>query len=61
MLKELRKNAGLTQLELANKVGMSISAISLYEKGVRTPSVDVLFKLAEILGVSVEDVLKCFL
>lgn len=60
MLRELRKKAGLTQLELANRLGMSISAISLYEKGERQPKLDMIPKLATALSVSVEAIVNCF-
>ena len=47
-----RKNAGLTQQALADKLSISISSIASYELGRRKPSVDVLIKMAEILDVT---------
>lgn len=60
MLKELRKKVKLTQKELAQKVGITASAISLYEKGDRTPSVDNMCKIADVLGCSPQTIFECF-
>ena len=51
-IKELREAAGMTQTELADKIGVSKSVISAYEKGIRNPSESVLQSIAEIFGVS---------
>lgn len=47
-LQELRKNNGLTQKQVAERVGVSVSVISSYEVTHRTPSYDVLIKLANL-------------
>jgi len=50
----LRKRAGLTQIELADKTGVSKSQFIRYEsKDVQPPS-DTLNKLAEVLGTSLD-------
>ncbi|MBQ8433589.1 MAG: helix-turn-helix transcriptional regulator [Clostridia bacterium] len=51
-IKNLREKAGLSQTELADKLGLSKSVISAYEKGIRNPSFKVLPLLAEALNVS---------
>lgn len=51
-LKKLRLQAGLTQDQLAKQVGVSKSVISFYELRERTPSPEVLIKLATIFHVS---------
>ena len=51
-IKELREKAGMTQTELADKVGVSKSVISAYEKGIRNPSQKVLEDIADTFGVS---------
>ncbi len=54
-IKRLRERAGLTQAQLAEKVGASQSAVALWETGARMPRADKLPKLAEVLGCSVAD------
>lgn len=51
-LRDARKKAGLTQLQLAEKVGTTKSTISLYESGKREPDILRLKDLAHALGVS---------
>lgn len=53
-LKTLRKEAGMTQSELAAKLNITKSVISYYELSERTPSPDVLIKLSAIFHVSVD-------
>jgi len=48
-IKKLRKEQGLTQTELARKVGVSIKTIYLWENEVQDPSEDNLEKLKELL------------
>lgn len=52
-LRTYRKNAGMSQAELASKVGISKSAVSMYERGNREPEIELLEKLADCFGVSV--------
>lgn len=51
-IKELREASGMTQTELAERVGVSKSVVSAYEKGIRNPSNKVLELVADIFGVS---------
>lgn len=53
-LKELRQQAGLTQKQLAEQIGVTKSVISFYERSERTPSPDVLRKLASVFHVSTD-------
>lgn len=50
-LKELRKAAKLTQVELAVKVGVSLMTIQLWERQVTTPKEENLNKLKEALNI----------
>lgn len=52
-IKELRQSKGLTQAELATKLGVTRQAVSLYEKGQIKPKIETLKKLADYFGVSV--------
>jgi putative transcriptional regulator len=54
-LKDARGEAGLTQAELAERVGVSRKTINTVENGVFTPSTLLALKLAAELGVAVED------
>ena len=58
LLRELRKQRGLTMKELGEKIGVSESTISLYETGRRSPSYEILLKIAEYFGVSVDYLLR---
>ena len=51
-LKNLRKNAGLTQAALARMLNVTKSVVSYYELQERSPSPDVLVKLAGIFRVT---------
>ena len=48
VIAKLRKKAGLTQEQLANKTGMSISAVKKYETGKRVPPADVLYRILAV-------------
>ena len=52
-IKELRQSKGLTQAELAQKVGVSNQAIHYYENDKREPKMETWQKLADYFGVSV--------
>lgn len=54
-VKELRERSGMTQAQLAEKMGTSQGAVALWETGARMPRADKLPKLAEVLGCSVAD------
>jgi putative transcriptional regulator len=53
-LKEARTEAGLTQAELADLVGVSRKTINTVENGVFVPSTLLALKLAAVLGTRVE-------
>lgn len=53
-LKTLRKQAGLTQQQLAAQLGITKSVVSFYELQARSPSPEVLAKLARIFHVSTD-------
>lgn len=53
-LKKLRLNAGLTQKQLADKMGVTASVVSYYELSERNPSPEVLIKLASIFHISTD-------
>ena len=54
-IREIRKNRGLTQKELGEKIGVKHNTISSYEKGTNEPEQEMLFKMADVLDVSIND------
>ena len=50
-----RKELGLTQAELAERLGMSNKSVSKWERGVCLPDVSIYMELCEILGVSLNE------
>ena len=54
----LRRQAGMSQAELASRLRISASAVGMYEQGRREPSVDILSDLAEIFGVSLDYLIR---
>ena len=56
-IKEIRKEKGIKQKELAEKIGVDVSVLSRYENGGITPSRDRLQKIAEVLEVTIDKLL----
>ena len=56
-IKDLRNTYRLTQTELAFKVGVTKSTIAAYENNSRTPSFDILIKLARVFHVTTDSLL----
>jgi transcriptional regulator with XRE-family HTH domain len=57
-LNQILMGYGLTQRDLAALLGVGLGSIAAYLKGKELPRVDVLLKLAEIGGISMDDLLK---
>ena len=55
---ELRKAKNLTQLELATQLNITDKAVSKWERDISCPDINTFPKLAEILGVSVDELLQ---
>ena len=58
MIATLRKEQGMTQLELAEKMGVTDKAVSKWERDLSFPDVSSIPKLAEILHVSVDELMQ---
>ena len=54
-IRQTRVRAGLTQVQIARKLGVSQNQISRYERDENIPSADTLWNLADILKVSIND------
>ena len=56
-LKQLRIHKGLTQEQLAKRLGVTRGALSMYESGLRQPSYDVLIEYSLVFNVSSDYIL----
>lgn len=54
-VKTLRKQSGLTQADLGEKIGRTAEAISNVETGKSLPSLDTLISMSEALGIPLTD------
>ena len=57
-IKVLRAERDWTQADLAEKVGISRQAVISIEKYKYTPSLELTFKIAEVFGVSIDEVFE---
>lgn len=57
-LRQLRRDKHWTQAQVAKKIGVTASMVSSYETDIRLPSYDVMIRIADIFGVTV-DYLLC--
>lgn len=55
VLRQLRNSKNITQEELSERVGVASPYISMLESGKKYPNLEMLFKLAESLGVKASD------
>lgn len=58
MISSLRKEKGMTQLELAEKMGVTDKAVSKWERDLSFPDINSIPKLAETLDVAVDDLMQ---
>lgn len=58
MIASLRKSREMTQSELAQKVGVTDKAVSKWERDVSYPDISLLPKLADIFGISVDELMR---
>jgi len=55
LLKEMREAVGLSQAEMAAKIGVHRSYICMLESGARNPSDAVLYRIAKVCGIAYEE------
>lgn len=53
-LKKLRKDSGFTQVDVAEKLGISQPAYASWERGIKKPTQENLVKIAQVLNVSID-------
>ena len=56
-MREYRKQSGLTMKRLGEMVGASEASISQYETGRVEPDIELMIKIADVLGVSVDNLI----
>ena len=56
-IREIRQDSEMSQMNLAEKAGLSVSYVSMVENGRRKASLDALLRIANILGVTVDELL----
>lgn len=56
-LRQLREAAGLTQIQLALRVGVTQGTIANWERGARLPQLENLVRISNILGCGVDELL----
>ncbi|WP_028284057.1 helix-turn-helix domain-containing protein [Olleya marilimosa] len=57
-IKEVLKDKGISQTWLADKMGKSYNTINEYARNKRQPSIEVLFKIAEILNMEAKELIE---
>ena len=55
---ECRKQKNLTQMQLAEKLGITDKAISKWERGIAMPDTSIMLELGDILGISINELLS---
>ncbi|MCO7058246.1 helix-turn-helix domain-containing protein [Pseudomonas juntendi] len=58
VLRERRKHAELTQEKLALEAGVQRNYVSLIERGIHQPTINIIFKLAAALGCTPSDMIR---
>ena len=58
MIASMRKENGMTQLELAELMGVTDKAVSKWERDLSCPDVNTIPKLAEVFGISVDELMQ---
>ena len=56
-LKKARTDAGITQAELAKRLGVTPQTVSQYERGIKKPKVETLARFADAMSVSIDSLL----
>lgn len=54
ILKKIRESAGISQVELAGKLGVSQQAVAKWESGISFPRGDLIPKIADALGCNID-------
>ncbi len=55
----LRLKQGISQEELAFNAGLNLNSVSTFERGINNIKIKNLYKIAQALGVDVEEIINC--
>ena len=58
LIAKLRKQKNMSQVDLANILNVSQQSVSFYETGKREPPLDVLIKLSNYFGCTIDELVK---
>ena len=58
-ISKYRKKSGLSQAELAKKIGVKNSTVSSWERGANAPDIETLFSICKLFNVTVADMFGC--
>lgn len=58
-ISKYRKKSGLSQAELAQKIGVKNSTVSSLERGANAPDIETLFSICKLFNVTVADMFGC--
>ena len=58
IIRDARERRGVSQKELAAMIGKKNNTLSQYEKGLRAPRPEVLLQIADVLGCTVDELLR---
>lgn len=58
VIRPLREGAGLTQAELAGRIGVTRQTLIAIEQGRYSPTLELAFQIARVLGVPLDDVFQ---
>lgn len=56
-IQKLRIQNNMTQDKLSKKLGIDRTTLAHYEMGKRTPGIDILWEIADIFGVSIDELI----
>jgi transcriptional regulator with XRE-family HTH domain len=57
-LRKARKTAGLSQEEVSFRAGVHRTYMSLLERGKKSPTIDVLFRLCDAIGIRASELIR---
>lgn len=57
-ISEKRKGKNLTQAQLAEKIGISVNAVSKWERGLNLPDASIMIELCDLLDITVNELLS---